>query len=428
VHTTHLTSGIAALALALLLAAWFFSHLLLLALATSILIFLLTRCILFLLALRTVGNSLAVLRETDKIICRQGGVVTVTTTCRAAVPARLRVTVSDLLPAGAVLKSGSNQGILRDAMQCRYEISLMATGAIGFGGLDLGISDAFFRTTLRCLAPPFRNPVIHVEPFSLFALTGTAGLQGEIEHDRHQLIPGYGIRSFRDYVSGDDPRHIDWKLSAKHGRIFVRQYTGLSGSVPLIVLDVPDKTAPDGAADALKGAVAAIAEQTTVRSGGGHLLVISGANVVRSSSFARQMRSVRDVLMSATPGERLVFFYRKLDAATVRSRARRIAAVDEPEEPGQRFRSGLSEVYHTFSRSVKPSTFELQVSRVFGSFPAADVYLFSTFTGDQSHTRQVILEAHMHGMPVHARTPLACATPALLRSLARSGLASIEVI
>lgn len=424
-HTTHLTSGIAALALALLLVAWFFSHLLLLALAASLLVFLLTRCILFLQALRTVGNNLAVHRETDKIICRQGGVVTVTTTCRATVPSRLHVTVSDLLPAGAVLKGGSNQGVLKDALQCRYEISLMATGAIGFGGLDLRISDAFFRTTLRCRAPPFRDPVIHVEPFSLFALTGTAGLQGEIEHDRHQLIPGYGIRSFRDYVSGDDPRHIDWKLSAKHGRIFVRQYTGLSGSVPLIVLDVPDTNAPGGAADALKGAVAAIAEQTTVRSGGGHLLVISGANVVRSSPFGRQMRSVREVLTNATPGERLVFFYRKLDAATVRSRARRIAAVDEA---GQQFRSGLSEVYLTFSRSVKASTFELQVSRVFGSFPAADVYLFSTFMGDQSHIRQVILEAHRHGMPVHARTPVACATPALLRSLARAGLASIEVI
>jgi len=428
VHTTHLTSGIAALALALLLAAWFFSDLLLLALAATLLLFLLARFILFFQGLRTVGDHLGVHRDTDKVITRQGGVVAVTTTCMAVIPARVRVQVRDLPPPGAVRKSGETGGVLQGKLTLRYEITLMATGAIGFHGVDLDLSDAFFRTTLRCRTPPFREPVIHVEPFSVFALTGASGLHGEVEHDRHYLIPGYGIRSFRDYVTGDDPRHIDWKLSAKHGRIFVRQYTGLSGSIPLIVFDMPDRDAPAGAADALKGAVSAIAEQTTVRSGGGHLLVISGANVIRSLSFARQLRSVRELLNTLTPGERLVSLYRKLDPATARARSRRAGALDDPDPRGRRFLSGLSDVYLSFSSAMKPSTFEVQVSRVFGSFPAADVYVFSTFSGDQSHIRMILLEARRRGMPVHARTPAASATPALLRGIARSDLASIEVI
>jgi uncharacterized protein (DUF58 family) len=428
VHTSHLTSGIATLALALLLAAWFFSDLLLLMPAATLLLFLLARYILFFQVLRTVGDHLTFHRETDKVITRQGGVVTVSTTCTGTVPGRAHVLVQDLLPPGAVQKSGETRGVLTGSLTLRYEIALMATGAISFRGCDLELSDAFFRTTLRCRTPPFREPVIHVQPFSIFALTGAAGLHGEVEHNRHVLIPGYGIRAFRDYVTGDDPRHIDWKLSAKHGRIFVRQYTGLSGSVPLIVLDMPERDAPPGAADTLKGAVSAIAEQTTVRSGGGHLLAISGANVIRSLSFSRQMRSVRELLNTLTTGERLVSLYRKPDPATLRSRSRRAGALDEPDVRGRRFLSGLSDVYLSFSSAMKPSTFEVQVSRVFGSVPAADVYLFSAFTGDQSHIRMIILEARRRGMPVHARIPAASATPALLRGIARSDPASIEVI
>ena len=427
-HTTHVTSGIAALALALLLAAWFFSDLLLLSLAATLLLFLLFRCILFLRVLRAVGDDLTVHRGTDRTITRQGGIVTVTTTCAGTVPGRVRVRVRDLLPAGAVLRSGETGGGLQGAVTLRYEISLMATGAIGFGGLDLELADVFFRTTLRCRTPLFREPVIHVEPFSVFALAGAAGLHGEVEHERPRLIPGYGIRAFRDYIDGDDPRHIDWKLSAKHGRIFVRQYTGLSGSVPLIVLDMPDYGAPPEAADALKGAVSAIAEQASVRSGGGHLLVIAGPNVIRSLSLSRQMRSVRELLKSITPGERLVSLYRKPDPATLRSRSRRAGAPDEPDMRVRRFVSGLSEIYLSFSNAMKPSTFEVQVSRVFGSVPAADVYLFSAFTGDQSHVRMIILQARRRGMPVHARTPGACAAPALLRAIARFDPASIGVI
>lgn len=427
-HTTHVTSGIAALALALLLAAWVFDDVPTLALAATLLVFLLVRFILFLRDLRITGDQLTVHRKTAKVITRQGGVVAVTTTCAAIIPSRIRVQVRDLLPPGAVLKSGETGGVLHGTLTLRYEIALMATGAIGFHGLDLEISDPFFRTILRCRTPPFREPVIHVEPFSVFALTGAAGPFGEVEHERYLLIPGYGIHAFRDYTPGDDPRHIDWKLSAKHGRIFVRQYTGLSGRVPLIVLDVPDHNDPAGATDTLKGAVSAITEQTTLRTGGGHLLAISGANVIRSLSFSRQLRPLRELLNTITPGERLVSLYRKIDPATARSRSRRAGALDEPDFRERRFLSGISEVYNSFSHAMKPITFEVQVSRVFGSVPASDVYLFSAFTGDQSHVRIIILEARRRGMPVHVRTPAASSTPAHLRTIARFNPASIEVI
>jgi hypothetical protein len=269
---------------------------------------------------------------------------------------------------------------------------------------------------------------MHVEPFSLFTMTEAASLEGETEHERPHLLPGYGIRSFRAYISGDDPRHIDWKLSAKHDRLFVREYTGIAGSPPLIVLDMPDRSAPPGIGDALKGAVSGLVEQAAGRHGAGHLLVVSGANVIGYLPFGRQTAPARALLTSATPGERLVHLYRSMDAATERSLARRIDEILAADPRDRGFLSGLSAIYHSFPASMKPTTFETQVARVFHALPTADMYLFSSFSGDQSHIRKLILPARKRGMIVHARTTVACATLDVLRMVTRQGVADIEVV
>ncbi len=409
-HTTRCSSGLAVLALALVLASWLFDDLLLLSLAAGLLVFLLFRFVLFFRGLRIAGDALAVHRETDKTIVRQGRTVAVTTVVRTRIPVRMVAQVKDLVPVGASVTTGETQGRIRDEITLSYEITLLETGAVRFGGVSLTLKDAFFRTAIPCRAARFRGPVMHVEPFSLFALSESARLEGETEHERPYLLPGYGIRSFRAYITGDDPRHIDWKLSAKHDRLFVREYTGIAGSPPLIVLDMPDPSAPHGTGDALKGAVSGLVEQAAARHGAGHLLVISGANVIRYLPFGRQTAPVRALLTSLTPGERLVHLYRSMDAATARSLARRIDGVPAAGPRDREFLSGLTGIYQTFPASMKPTTFEAQVARVFHALPTTDLYLFSGFSGDQSHIRKLILPARKRGMLVHARTTAASAT------------------
>lgn len=44
---------------------------------------------------------------------------------------------------------------------------------------------------------------------------------GEVKADR--LGPGTDIRSLRDYAYGDNPKHIHWKVSAKAGKLILRE-------------------------------------------------------------------------------------------------------------------------------------------------------------------------------------------------------------
>jgi len=48
---------------------------------------------------------------------------------------------------------------------------------------------------------------------------------------------GRAFANLRDYVVGDDPRHIDWKASARRSRLITREYTIEQGQTVLIAID-----------------------------------------------------------------------------------------------------------------------------------------------------------------------------------------------
>lgn len=48
---------------------------------------------------------------------------------------------------------------------------------------------------------------------------------------------GTSFANLRDYVYGDDPRHIDWKATARRGKVIAREYAIEQGQQILIVVD-----------------------------------------------------------------------------------------------------------------------------------------------------------------------------------------------
>jgi uncharacterized protein (DUF58 family) len=48
---------------------------------------------------------------------------------------------------------------------------------------------------------------------------------------------GMSFANLREYVEGDDPRHIDWKASARRGKLISREYTVEQGQTVLILID-----------------------------------------------------------------------------------------------------------------------------------------------------------------------------------------------
>jgi len=48
---------------------------------------------------------------------------------------------------------------------------------------------------------------------------------------------GTAFSNLREYVPGDDPRHIDWKASARHQRLIAREFTVEQGQTVMIAID-----------------------------------------------------------------------------------------------------------------------------------------------------------------------------------------------
>lgn len=69
---------------------------------------------------------------------------------------------------------------------------------------------------------------------------------------------GTAFESLREYQRGDDPRHLDWKASARHGRPIVRQHEAERSQSVLLCLDAGRLMAePLGRGDRLDHAAAA---------------------------------------------------------------------------------------------------------------------------------------------------------------------------
>ena len=77
-----------------------------------------------------------------------------------------------------------------------------------------------------------------VHPVKRFPLPpGSARISGELERPSPSLGQEL-FREVREYRSGDNPRHIHWRSSARHGRLMVKQFDAIATSETWIVLDL----------------------------------------------------------------------------------------------------------------------------------------------------------------------------------------------
>src|SRR5262245_44307244 len=80
----------------------------------------------------------------------------------------------------------------------------------------------------------------------LLALRGAAGRRRDARHGRHGVsghalsqLRGRGMEyaESRDYVAGDDARHIDWRLTARTGRAHTKLFQAERERLTMIVAD-----------------------------------------------------------------------------------------------------------------------------------------------------------------------------------------------
>ena len=434
---TRYALAVASLALGLGTSAWFFDDPVLLASATVLAVFLVYRAAVFLEALRHTTGGLTVVRETDNLIVRQGAVLSMRLTAEAPVRKGTHLSVQEELPRGAVLRTGRT-GAAGAPARDRTEVAVLAygmvvmnAGGIGFPGLTVRLKDPFFSAEFLDSRRSARLPILHVEPAGQFLLTGSGGFYGQTEEERRPLIRGYGIRGFRAYLPGDDPRTIDWKLSAKHDRLFVREYTGITSAKPFFVADLPDAGVdfPEDSFQQLRSALYDAIMAGQRESVNARVLLISGPNIVAFHEVGVDAASATRVLAAMVPVERLHHLYRLRGDAGTRVFQRKIARLRQEEVGGgSQYLNRLGDITGSFGNIPVINEFERQLARVLRHADAGEVYLFSLFSGDQSHARELVVQSGRYGMKVHAIAPRGQLPEGTRRRLEEWGIAGARVV
>ena len=155
----------------------------------------------------------------------------------------LYVVLHDALPAEHL--SG---GVDRDERRLPPRGSLDVTGAVtglARGDATLGRSALRVRTPLglatRTLHYPLDDRVLvapslaGVRRFRWLAVHQRLAVAGV--RDTRRRGEGRTFANLRDYVVGDDPRHIDWKASARRGRPITREFTIEQSQTVYLLID-----------------------------------------------------------------------------------------------------------------------------------------------------------------------------------------------
>ncbi len=356
-------------------------------------------------------TSLQVRRSADDEVLQEGHPTTITTRFSCSPDAGIVVSVQDVLPpatisdptnATAVVSADGNAII-------RYSLIPVGKGSIVFPGILLTVSDPFFTSSLVMGSDPFRGPELEAHPNTAFEKSSILEHTGILEKDTIGIYRGSGFRSIREYIHGDDVRSIDWKMTAKYDRVFIREYTTVEKYSPLIVIDLPDRSFPvsdDQLAKLINSStgemVAAIRDYGTVS-----LFLISGVNVIdillEETNLKRCLALIR---ASAHPHYRLHHAYRWKDRASRRRFVMKIRAAGSiPQKDGSsRFLGKIAQIYRQSLANPYIPVFSKQMRHLIYSLQTEELVLYSLFEGDLSHIREIARQAQMQRIRLIPRT------------------------
>ncbi|WP_292520565.1 DUF58 domain-containing protein [Methanoculleus sp.] len=397
---TWKTGGIAALALALTAVALPLANPAAALAAGSLGLFLLWRGWRFERDLAIVAASLAVEREVEPKLLRQGAMASIRVRADLSAPPGLTVRVRDLPPAVAT----GDPPLSPPGTVATYTVWLMAPGGTTFGGVIVEASDAYFSRDLICRH--YNAPHLQVFPGGSWGVGRGRGVRGEDTRvDRKAALAGQDVRGFRPYRSGDDPRHVDWKVTARRGTLYVREIAGLEGGIPLIAVDLP--TTLNGDLTTLARftmTVYSAAEEVINTHGNCSLLIITSGEVVRFLPGAQDIREVVAILGSLAPVEPHAPLYRASGSAVLMARMRRPAIGAGPEE--RAYHERLSDIISAFA-AENPVPFTVAIREALSRANAVEIRLYSLLvTGDRSHLVQLANEAKSQKMRVVLKAPV----------------------
>jgi uncharacterized protein (DUF58 family) len=390
-------------------------------------------------------RSVEVTRSADRSRILKGATIRVSTSITLVVPPDIQVDIRELLPAPLALHDGTTSLQVQRtpgpaSPTLSYRVMPVVHGEFLFPGISLVIRNSFFENTIDLTAGKYSGPRLTVQPFGsmraseLFGsfdfLSQSAGGRRELE--RMTLLSGVGIRSLREYYAGDDIRNIDWKLTAKFGKLYIREYMGTVNLPLLIIIDLPWSGSPGSARDFARmvDSVAGLTEHSIKTYQAVSLLLISGMNILEFIEEKKDLQYCLSLLREwMHPVERAVHQYRTHDRADIRLRVRALETRIQEGRDNRLlpFYSGLQKRYLTVLPYQKPTVFAGQLNRIFSGLAVNEIFLFTLGTGEDSHLRQIIRLCTTMKFRVHIRTPAAGAESSGPTGRSWPGVETLEV-
>jgi uncharacterized protein (DUF58 family) len=122
--------------------------------------------------------------------------------------------------------------------------------------------------------------------------------------------PGTEFYSMRDYVAGDDPKRINWKASAKHGRLVLNEMEAERVTDVMVVLDTDVSFYESAEAELFERGVRAAASMASLllKQGNRVGMILQGEErgVVTPAFGKRHERNILFLLAAAKPGRAML--------------------------------------------------------------------------------------------------------------------------
>ncbi|PKL59817.1 MAG: hypothetical protein CVV33_05890 [Methanomicrobiales archaeon HGW-Methanomicrobiales-4] len=376
--------------------------------------FLAFRFFLFFSRLTDTAASVQIIRTIEKHITQQGGTSQIRIRISLLIHEGITGAYNEMIPSGVTIgtgvtmtpdmTSGRNEQILN------YQIIPLTHGNILLPGGYLTVRDWFFEKRLNFSGTLFSGPVLRVQPSPLFVIKTNTDFFGRNETDINRVLHGQSIRTYRKYELTDDFRLIDWKLTAKHNTLYVREYTSLEYFPPFIIIDLPDEEGEYNQNDfsELVQGVTTVIEKTLKGGSGISLLIISGPNIIRSIFNEFDLPHCMTVIRECFhPHIRLHHLYRVRSRIDIRKELKKLQAAgnEDLDDDTSRYFSLLNEIYHHHLMDGGMSSFSSQLSRIFLCVRLYDISFFSLCDGDVSHIKEISRQARIHKIRFCIITP-----------------------
>ena len=376
-------------------------------------------------------RSSRVTRSLDRVIVPQGGTASITTSFSCSPEPDIAVRIRDLHPSATLVEPFDPVAVIsRDGTATvRYHITPLLPGRTMVTGIELKVFDPFWTTSIVMTSAPFRGPELKVFPHAAYERHHPLQHMDIRERDAPIIYRGSSIRSFREYQDGDELRFIDWKMTAKHDRMFIREYTTVENIAPLIILDLPDRSTPvpDDLMASLVSSVSSEAASVLRSSGLVSLVIISGVNLRDLLLAEPDIRQIAMMIQkSAHPQFRLHYAYRWKTRAGMWLAIRNIGSSSTHSDENL-FPARILRIYRHNLASPYLPLFSAQIQQLLSSHQIKEVILFSLFKGDLSHVHEIAFQAKTQGLRLKLQT-VAGQDPARITAIrSLPGMDSLEV-